>query len=86
MFNYSLLVRIVRFNRLRLNDNGRIATLEVLTFVSDGTSDVAGCQTNRTKENHTTRNDTHHQQFTTLLSHSTLNSWTEIGCKGTTFF
>lgn len=38
-------MRIVRFNRLGLNDNGRIATLEVLTFISNGASDVAGRQT-----------------------------------------
>lgn len=38
-------MRIVRLDRLCLNDNGRVATLEVLTFISDGASDIAGRQT-----------------------------------------
>lgn len=79
-------MRIVRLYRLRLNDNGRVATLEVLTFVSDGASDVAGRQTKTRKQNQRTCNGTHYQQFTTLLSHITLYLWTEIGGKGTTFF
>lgn len=77
---------IVRLYCFRLNDNGRIATLEVLTLIRDGASDVAGRQTKTRKQNHRTYNGTHYQQFTNLLSHIALNSWTEFGCKGTTFF
>jgi hypothetical protein len=79
-------VGIVRLDRFRLNDNGRIATLEVLTLICDGASDVAGRQTKTRKQNHKTYNGTHYQQLTTLFSHRTLYLWTKIDCKGTTFF